>query len=329
MNAIKIKALIGTALVATMWTSCSNEENLPGDSNYPDDNVIRVTANVDDVRTRSLTTETLDSFYVSIHNKDTSTYSYGYEPFKKVNGEWVSDNLLLWQNENQPVDIIAVCNAGIEPNANINLYNDAATQIIDEDQREKSTFDKQDLLIYEVRDFVPKNGLVNKKLNIPFRHALSLIYIRITLGTEFNVPNIPAETPIDSIKITGTYNWATVDFKQNPIAINIISDPIMVDYTKYDIKPYHEQFSEAATLNDHPEDLYACILLPQTITAGEFQVKLWVGDKLYVWTSSTDITLESGKKYELALTMGEDVVTAGTITSQEWNSMTGGDLETE
>lgn len=329
MNAIKIKTLIGTALVATMWTSCSNEENLPGDSNYPDDNVIRVTANVDDARTRSLTTETLDSFYVSIHNKDTSTYSYGYEPFKKVNGEWVSDNLLLWQNEEQPVDIIAVCNAGIEPNADINLYNDAATQIINEDQNEKSTFDKQDLLIYEFRDFVPKNNLVNKKLNIPFRHALSLIYIRIILGTEYNVPYIPAETPIDSIKITGTYNWATVDFRQSPVAIKLETEPLLDDFTKYDIKPYHEQFNEPATKNDHSEDLYACILLPQTIKTGEFQVKLSAEESIYVWTSSADFTLESGKKYELTLTMGKDVVTAGTITSQEWNDRTGGDLETE
>lgn len=326
MNAVK--TMLGIALAVPLLVGCSDYEKHSGNPDFPEDNVVRVAAGVDDVRTRSLTTETLDGFYISIHNKVNSAYCYGYEPFRKVNGEWVSDRLLFWQNETQPVDIIAVRNVANIPLDAV-LYEVKAWQELDEDQSEKSTFDKQDLLLYEAVDFVPGNGLVNGKLDIPFQHAYSLVYIRIILGTEYNVPFIPTFTPVESVKITGTYNCATVDFTEFPVAIELETEPLLDDFTKYDIKPYHERFSMAAATDEHSEDLYACILMPQTIKAGELKVKLEVDEDIYLWTSTADVTLESGMSYQIDIAAGKDAVASGNITSRAWTEASGGSSEKE
>ncbi len=50
MKAIKFFAI--TAMAAAMITSCSNEDEL-SQSNYPSDNIIRITAGVNNAKTRA------------------------------------------------------------------------------------------------------------------------------------------------------------------------------------------------------------------------------------------------------------------------------------
>ena len=87
-----IQAIIGLALAASFGAGCSNEADMP-DSHYPADNVVRVTASVDEARTRSYTSETLNSFYLSIHNPGSETYSYGSTPYLKNN----CGRMTVWQ----------------------------------------------------------------------------------------------------------------------------------------------------------------------------------------------------------------------------------------
>ena len=54
--------------------------------------------------------------------------------------------------------------------------------------------------------------------------------------------------------------------------------------------------------------------------------------KRYEWTSDKEITLKSGYRYTLELTMGNDVVLlkGGSITATKWDEVTGlKPLETE
>lgn len=66
-------------------------------------------------------------------------------------------------------------------------------------------------MYYYAKDFNPGERLVNKKLNLEFNHAFSMIDIVVTLGTQFNVPTIPSETPITEVTVEGTKLEADVN----------------------------------------------------------------------------------------------------------------------
>ncbi len=53
---------------------------------------------------------------------------------------------------------------------------------------------------------------------------------------------------------------------------------------------------------------------PQTIAAKTFKIILKANDKYYEWTLADAITLKSGYRYTLDLTMGNDVA----LTNCEW-----------
>lgn len=84
-------------------------------------------------------------------------------------------------------------------------------------------------------------------------------------------------------------------------------------------------FTKATTDEEKSKAAYSCILIPQTIEANKFKVTLKTSSKTYVWTSPDAITLETGHRYTLDLTMGKDVVTAqkGNISAGSWTEGTG------
>ncbi|MCI6491442.1 MAG: fimbrillin family protein, partial [Prevotella sp.] len=67
---------------------------------------------------------------------------------------------------------------------------------------------------------------------------------------------------------------------------------------------------------------YEAILIPQTIDASTFGVKVKIGNKSYTWKSANAVTLEGGMKYTLNLTLGKDELTLNTISVSNWNKET-------
>ena len=65
---------------------------------------------------------------------------------------------------------------------------------------------------------------------------------------------------------------------------------------------------------------YEVILLPQTVAANTFCVTIFIGDKSYEWTSSSEVTLASSNKYTLALKVGKDKVSGNSFTAAPWAS---------
>lgn len=101
-------------MAAAMITSCSTDDEL-SQSNYPSDNIIRVTAGVNNAKTRAdgAGTELKNNFSLTIVNKNTekpelaSKYSYTDKVFSKSSGDWACSETLLWQDSKTPVDIVA------------------------------------------------------------------------------------------------------------------------------------------------------------------------------------------------------------------------------
>ena len=74
----KIKLLTMAALATAVFASCSNEDGLP-QSNYPADNVVRITTSVDGMNTRASygsSTAKLSSFGFCINNAGSDKYTY-------------------------------------------------------------------------------------------------------------------------------------------------------------------------------------------------------------------------------------------------------------
>lgn len=144
-----------TAMAAAMFTSCSNDEELV-QSNFPSDNIIRVTAGVNNAKTRGneANGSLLDKdFLLTIVNKTADKYTYINKQFSKISGEWKCSETLLWQNATTLVDIAAFAPA--QTTVFDNVYKNDAFQSfaysVAADQTDGSA--NNDLLYYYKKDF--------------------------------------------------------------------------------------------------------------------------------------------------------------------------------
>lgn len=327
MKAIKFFAI--SAMAAAMITSCSSEDEL-SQSNYPSDNIIRVTAGVNNAKTRAegAGTPLEKPLSLTVVNKNENAtlakkYTYVNKVFTKDdNGAWNCSETLLWQKDTQPVDIVAFAPA---PNGKFNgVYAEGSTQPIQsitysvsDDQSTPS--DNNDLLYYYAKDFNPGESLDKGKLNIQFNHAFCMIDINVTLGTEFNKPSIPTTSPIIKVTLGGTKIAANVNVTN---AASVVTASETADATT--ITTTNGTFTTAANAETNAISRFSCIAIPQTVGANTFKVSLMTAGKLYEWTSDKEITLQSGYRYTLKLSMGNDVVLlkGGSISATPWTEIT-------
>lgn len=334
MKAIQFLGM--TAFMAAMLTGCSNDSDL-AHSNFPDDNIIRVTAGVNGAVTRAETetmgTEWTGDFSLTVVNKNEGTNKYTYinKIFQKTGTEWSCDEILLWQDAETPVAV-----AALAPVTNDRIFSGILNNQNQFQTMEYSIFENQnpqnpenDLLYYYESNLVPKDALNSDgKLDIQFNHAFSMIDIIVTLGTEYS----QQENPINKVIVGGSKLKATIDVTNSKgKGVAYASTPEETSTTgenpEANIITTPGTFTKAQTDLENSKAAYSCILIPQTIEANKFKVTLKTSSKTYVWTSPSAITLETGHKYTLALTMGRDKLTAqkGNISAGSWKEGTAPD----
>ena len=331
MKAIKFFAI--SAMAAAMITSCSTDDEL-SQSNYPSDNIIRVTAGVNNAKTRAegAGTEMKNDFSLTIVNKNAPKYTYTDKVFSKSSGDWACSETLLWQKSDALVDIVAFAPAqtgkfnGVYANGSIQpiAYSVASDQ--------STSSANNDLLYYYAPGFNPGKSLVDKKLNIQFNHAFCMIDIVVTLGTEFNKPEVLDDSPIVKVTLGGTKIAASVDVTNAASVVTASEEAAATDITTT-----KGTFDKAANAEANAKSYFSCIAIPQTVAANTFKVSLMTAGKLYEWTSAEPVELKSGYRYTLELSMGNDVVLlkggSGSdndgITAKPWTEGTGDSLETE
>lgn len=336
MKAIKFFAI--SAMAAAMFTSCSSEDEL-SQSNYPSDNIIRITAGVNNAKTRadeSAGTPLKNPLSLTVVNNNNNAemakkYTHVGKVFTKDdNGVWDCKETLLWQNSETPVDIVAFAPA-VDNNPFANVYDKETRKFssfsysVAADQTTKN--DNNDLLYYYAPGFNPGEKLVDKKLSIQMNHAFCMIDIIVTLGTEFNVSGVPTASPITEVTLGGTIIDATVDVTNtnNIVTINSTAAKDITAIPGKFTKPENDDKEKSCISS------FSCIVVPQTVAANTFKVSLKTADKLYEWTSAEPVELKSGYRYTLKLSMGNDVVLlkGEQITASPWGEGTGGSLETD
>lgn len=306
MKAIQFFAI--TALGAALFASCSNEEELATGS-YPSDNLIRVTAGVNNDMTRGdeAATALNKDFSLTVVNQTNDKYSYANEIFSLSGGtEWSCSNKLLWQNLSTPVEIVALYPA-TDASTFSGVYskeNKSYGTITYSVKSDQSTPDKaNDLLLYHNANFKPEKDLQNGKLNIQFNHAFCRVDIEVTIGSEFNATNGLAENPIQGIRVEGTKTTAEIGFVSTEPFFTVTPSE-SGDATS--IIPTPGNFTSAASATDQAVAKYSCIVIPQAAT---LKVVLHTSDREYEWTG-TKMALESGKQYTLQLNMTNKSTTA-------------------
>lgn len=338
MKAIKFFAI--TAMAAAMITSCSNEDEL-SQSNYPSDNIIRITAGVNNAKTRAdgaAGTPLKNPLSLTVVNNNTTDpvlaakYTYVNKVFSKDdNGVWDCKETLLWQNSETPVDIVAFAPA-VDNNPFANVYDNETRKFsgfsysVAANQSTES--DNNDLLYYYAQNIKPEKELVDGKLSIQMNHAFCMIDINVTLGTEFNVSGVPTVSPITEVTLGGTITEANVNVTNGTDKVTASTTAAAKDITatKGEFETPADNDKEKSCISH-----FSCITVPQNVAAKTFKVSLKTADKLYEWTSEAAVELKSGYRYTLNLSMGNDVVLlkGGSITATEWKPGTGGSLETD
>ena len=319
MKTIKNLAMLAVAALAT--AACSNDENLvtPTD-HFPADGIIRVAADVTDPQTRAgMETNNLKMFQLRVQNPVNDTYSYNAQ-MKKDGDQWVSYKndgsekmMMLWQNKTQKVNVAAVCIPGVTLTDD-NWKATGATPVnimVEADQSKADKLNKSDILAMQNHEFNPATELTTGgKMKVELKHRLAKLNLTVKLGTDFNLNGIgTTNNPITEVNVNGTNTKA---------AWTLITDEFSGLSKKKSVKPLQTSYTAGNADKQNAVAKYECILLPQTINANGFAVKIVIGGKLYTWKSGDKVTLTSNTQYNLTLTVGKDIVVIGSFTATPW-----------
>ena len=129
---------------------------------------------------------------------------------------------------------------------------------------------------------------------------------------------------VTDVKVDGTFIRSKVNFAADPISVQIDGTQATA------ITPETTEFTPAEnTTNHHAVFNYSAIVIPQTVAAGNFSISFKVNGTEYIWTATEAATFKSGKKHDLHLLVGKDVVQGGVISAMPWGEETITEKETD
>ncbi len=329
MKAIKILTM--AALATAVFASCSSEDEL-AQNNYPMDNVVRIMTSVDGMNTRASygnSTDKLSSFGFCINNANSTTYTYDNVKVTKDGSNWNPATQMLWQNSTTAVDILAYApyqETTEDANGKVKVFGKTDYAFsVKEDQSNAEDY-SSDLIVYKQTGFTPGLELnTSKAVDVTFTHLLSQLNLTIELRDQFNQDE---EKPVTSatvtdVKVDGTFIRSKVNFAADPISVQFDG------MASKAITPETVAFTKADKTTDHATFKYSAIVIPQWIRAGVFCISFKVNSNDYIWTSTSDVNFVSGKKHDLLLLVGKDVVQGGAITAKPWGEETITEKETD
>ena len=328
MKAIKILTM--AALATAVFASCSNDEDL-AQSNYPMDNVVRIMTSVDGMNTRASygnSTDKLNSFGFCIKNANSEKYTYDNIKVSQKGYNWIPATQMLWQNSTTAVDILAYApyqETTEDANGKVKVFGKTDYAFsVKEDQSNAEDY-SSDLIVYKQTGFTPGSELnTSKAVDVTFTHLLSQLNLTIELRDQFNTNNNTVTKGfVTDVKVNGTIISSKVDFSASPISVQVDGTQTAA------ITPETTGFTPAENATAHAVFNYSAIVIPQTVATGNFSISFKVNNTEYIWTATDAVTFESGKKHELHLLAGKDVVQGGAISAKPWGKETITEKETD
>mgnify|MGYP004712473353 CR=1 FL=1 len=329
-----IKTLAMAALATAVFASCSSEDEL-AQNNYPMDNVVRIMTSVDGMNTRASygnSTDKLSSFGFCIKNANSEKYTYDNVKVTKEGSNWIPATQMLWQNSTTAVDILAYApyqETTEDATGKVKIFGKTDYAFsVQADQSDAEDY-SSDLIVYKQTGFTPGSELnTSKAVDVTFTHLLSQLNLTIELRDQFNQDEKKPVTSatVTDVKVDGTFIRSKVNFAADPISVQFDG------MASKAITPETVAFKKADKTTDHATFKYSAIVIPQWIRAGVFCISFKVNGNDYIWTSTSDVNFVSGKKHDLLLLVGKDVVQGGAISAKPWGegtTGTTGSLETD
>ena len=329
MKAIKILTM--AALATAVFASCSNDEDL-AQSNYPMDNVVRIMTSVDGMNTRASygnSTDKLNSFGFCIKNANSEKYTYDNIKVSQEGSNWIPATQMFWQNSTTAVDILAYApyqETTEDAIGKVKVFGKTDYAFsVQADQSDAEDY-SSDLIVFKQTGFTPGSELnTSKAVDVAFTHLLSQLNLTIELRDQFNQDEKKPVTSatVTDVKVDGTFIRSKVNFAADPISV--LCDGL----ASAAITPETVAFKKADKTTDHATFKYSAIVIPQWIMAGTFCISFKVNGNDYIWTSTSDVNFVSGKKHDLLLLVGKDVVQGGAISAKPWGEETITEKETD
>ena len=326
-----IKTLAMAALATAVFASCSSEDDL-AQSNYPMDNVVRIMTSVDGMNTRASygnSTDKLSSFGFCINNAGSDKYTYDNIKVTKEGSNWIPATQMLWQNSTTAVDILAYApyqETTEDATGKVKIFGKTDYAFsVQADQSDAEDY-SSDLIVFKQTGFTPGSELnTSKAVDVAFTHLLSQLNLTIELRDQFNQDEKKPVTSatVTDVKVDGTFIRSKVNFAADPISF------LRDGQASAAITPETVAFKKADKTTDHATFKYSAIVIPQIVIAGSFCISFKVDGTDYIWTSTSDVEFVSGKKYDLHLLVGKDVVQGGTISATPWGEETIIEKETD
>lgn len=326
-----IKTLAMAALATAVFASCSSEDEL-AQNNYPMDNVVRIMTSVDGMNTRASygnSTDKLSSFGFCINNAGNTKYTYDNIKVTKEGSNWIPATQMLWQNSTAAVDILAYApyqETTEDASGKVKVFGKTDYAFsVKEDQSNAEDY-SSDLIVYKKTGFKPESDLnTNQAVDVTFTHLLSQLNLTIELRDQFNQDEKKPVTSatVTDVKVDGTLIRSKVNFAADPISVQFDG------LASKAITPETVAFTKADKTTDHATFKYSAIVIPQRVYAGSFCISFKVDGTDYIWTATSDVEFVSGKKYDLLLLVGKDVVQGGAITAKPWGEETIIEKETD
>ena len=328
MKAIKILTM--AALATAVFASCSNDEDL-AQSNYPMDNVVRIMTSVDGMNTRASygnSTDKLKSFGFCIKNANSEKYTYDNIKVSQKGYNWIPATQMLWQNSTTAVDILAYApyqETTEDANGKVKVFGKTDYAFSVKEDQSKAEDYSSDLIVFKQTGFTPVLELnTSKAVEVAFTHLLSQLNLIIELRDQFNTNNNTVTKGfVTDVKVNGTIISSKVDFSASPISVQVDGTQTAA------ITPETTGFTPAENATAHAVFNYSAIVIPQTVAAGNFSISFKVNNTEYIWTATDAVTFEFGKKHELHLLAGKDVVQGGAISAIPWGDETITEKETD
>ena len=286
---------LAMASVAAIFAGCSNDEDALQTTYSLKDKAINVDVMVSGIHTRAgydNNTSLPTMFYLSI-DQTGEKYDYTNVVMKYEEGKWVAyesadenaaKKQLLWEgstNAEGTANPVTVTAATFPLPADTTSYKlDALT-----DQSTADAVKLSDHLYYYSNAVTPSIDDISLTLG----HIMSKITVKLTLGTEYEGTE---SNPITSVTAFGASTKASYSPAATPAWGNLsaASEIRLFPSVEYDTT------ERTAT--------YEAILVPQTIGAKTFGVKIRIGNNDYMWKSANAFTLTGGKNCTLEMTVG-------------------------
>ena len=147
---------------------------------------------------------------------------------------------------------------------------------------------------------------------------MSKVNLTITLADEFDaatypISNVTFQGTVVSRSYTAGTGWATIPN----------------DASATDIKAFTGTYTVPTQAKPNATAQYEVILVPQQVAANGFAVQFQIDGRLFKWTSDDAVTLDSGTKYTLALTAGDEKVSGASFSSTAWGNGGNNNVATE